>query len=966
MKKAIMIAILISWCGVLAAATQLDDQTKKQFSGEVNPQHLRAIAKTGSEGEELITEPLLDADEGKSEEKTPTPTAMPEKVRRLKKSFSMIEEKGPAAPAASQKLPGQDLVVEQQEITLPTEPIYEDDAENVKNQAPLALTVSLDHNRVHLDESFTLRVDINALNINALGYVRLPKMISFDMINRSQRDTNESIGGRIWHHRTIEYVFLGEQPGLFEIEPVSVSYQGKTYYSKPLKIRVVGTSSGVAYRRRFSGISVAEEKIVPGAPKTRQPDQAGVLFYSEVDHHDVYINQQITLTIGLQYTSEASTSMHYTPPMVSGFITEALPPINREEQISGTKRRLLDRRFRTALFPIRAGTFTIDPGQAVMINKNQQHNYLTEAITIKVKPLPKDRYAFNKKEINHLVGNFSVHAQWSQLQTEVGQPIKLEVTIRGQGNCRAAVPPMVPITNQGRLYLEKTRTILSTKQGNIVGFKSFDYLVVFDQSGPVAIKPVKIRFFNPQQKKWKTAQTKLPEIMVRSQATMMTKPVTATDINIQALQLRPNFSQLTHSEPNPKPLIGHWWFWIIQLFGPVLLIGAIIAQRQYEKSHADQAALRVKRAYRLAKGQLNQLSQWIQAGETKKFYDGLTKVTTDYLAAKFNVPKSYISADRIVDYFDAHQMPKQLVNSFKMALTACEYVRYAAAMLPVRDMRTLLKDSRRAINSFEQVWKAREKKKKVGGHRIIGLIGLLIWLSVGIAWSDQPNLVLVQANSAMEEGNTKNAEAYLKELINRGHIDAAVYFNLGNLYINQGRLGEGILAYQRAKWLMPRHPDITHNLVQAQALVTVKDVDINQPLFIRVMRQVYSVFTGNELAVIAMSLFWLIIAANLCLVFYSRRFAWVKQWNWLAGSLLILFALWSGARYSEADWWQQAVVLTNEAPVVERPYSRADTLLTLPAGLEVTILQQDEPWLKIEIGSEHQGWIKRHHLGLIK
>ena len=55
-------------------------------------------------------------------------------------------------------------------------------------------------------------------------------------------------------------------------------------------------------------------------------------------------------------------------------------------------------------------------------------------------------------------------------------------------------------------------------------------------------------------------------------------------------------------------------------------------------------------------------------------------------------------------------------------------------------------------------------------------------------------------------------------IVERGHLNGHVFFNLGNTCIRLGELGRAILNYKKASVLLPRDGDLKANLQYARSL----------------------------------------------------------------------------------------------------------------------------------------------------
>ena len=77
-------------------------------------------------------------------------------------------------------------------------------------------------------------------------------------------------------------------------------------------------------------------------------------------------------------------------------------------------------------------------------------------------------------------------------------------------------------------------------------------------------------------------------------------------------------------------------------------------------------------------------------------------------------------------------------------------------------------------------------------------------------------MVLRGANQRFKAGDFAGAAAAYEKILSAEGPRASVYYNLGNAYQNLKQYGPAILAYERARLLTPRDPDLLANLALAR------------------------------------------------------------------------------------------------------------------------------------------------------
>ncbi|MES2477246.1 MAG: tetratricopeptide repeat protein [Verrucomicrobiota bacterium] len=236
------------------------------------------------------------------------------------------------------------------------------------------------------------------------------------------------------------------------------------------------------------------------------------------------------------------------------------------------------------------------------------------------------------------------------------------------------------------------------------------------------------------------------------------------------------------------------------------------------------------------------------------------------------------------------------------------------------------------------------------------LVGWAV-LSQGIA------ATLEEANQKFAAGDFPEAVVAYEKLLDERGPDAAVYYNLGNAYQNQKKLGHAILAYERARLLTPRDPDLRANLAMARKAATAFEESELHPRVDAVL--VY--LSRDEWS-------WLVVGGALFIGTYVLLRGLVKwQLRWtrqLGGTLAVLagFAIAAGcsALWLRRDEGARGIVLTENASVRLSPFATAEALGTVTPGRVVRLGKSSGSFRYIEVpGTSLQGWLAKADVAAI-
>jgi tetratricopeptide (TPR) repeat protein len=208
-----------------------------------------------------------------------------------------------------------------------------------------------------------------------------------------------------------------------------------------------------------------------------------------------------------------------------------------------------------------------------------------------------------------------------------------------------------------------------------------------------------------------------------------------------------------------------------------------------------------------------------------------------------------------------------------------------------------------------------------------------------------------KADQAYSEGHYEEAAAGYQELVNSGHWNANVFYNLGNAHYRLGKFGQAILNYERALALEPRHPEADANLRlardEARALELRKDP----------IERYAGIVTEKQWAIAGAAGFWiaLFLAAHL-LLSGKRSPARIS----LIGAGLVLAAVSVFAIMTlENGTSGRALAIVTGKDVAARiaTADSAQTVLALPAGSAIKVLSERGDWLYAALPNDQNGWI---------
>ena len=220
-----------------------------------------------------------------------------------------------------------------------------------------------------------------------------------------------------------------------------------------------------------------------------------------------------------------------------------------------------------------------------------------------------------------------------------------------------------------------------------------------------------------------------------------------------------------------------------------------------------------------------------------------------------------------------------------------------------------------------------------------------------------------QANHDFQAGQFASAAASYEKILATGGPRASVYYNLGNCYQRLGQYGHAILAYERARLLTPRDPDLLANLALARKAAASFEESGDHPH----LDAAANYLSRNEWSwLIAGGAMFLGSLAVACGIGGLPRRG--LRHATIAATVLALAGMIAGsaALYQRRDETNRGVVLSDKAEVRLSPFEKSDSLGSPGAGRTVHIRNHNGGFSYVEVpGTNLHGWLADKDLGSV-
>jgi len=469
-----------------------------------------------------------------------------------------------------------------------------------------------------------------------------------------------------------QYVLQPKAPGVIEIPALTVEVNGQRYTSNPLKLRV---------GQGFDSGQLGFLKLV--VPKT-----------------EFYVGETVPVEIRF-YFKHAPARPNPPKLKLDGFIkgkenTDNLPPETINGEVYSVMRNAL------ALTAAKAGELTLGPAEFETLyvfrsnrrrsifddpffggGEQKQINFASEPVKIRVVPPP----TVNQPSgFGGAVGRFSLDPVLaSPTNVAVGDPVTVRLTVRGRGNFSGLKLPEPPAGSGYQAY-PGTNSFEEADALGLEGVKTFETVLVPEQSGVQRLRLPPFIAWNPETKRYDTLEPRPISVNVRPGVAAQAQPAGNVPVAATPEAPAPRNGPVTEAVPLKTELgplvafspalVQRPWFLAVMLAAPLLWTGLRIGDRLRERARQRGPDLRGQ-SERLVKEAVAQLVVEAQAGHSPEFFAALNRALQEQLALTLGGSAGAFTEDVVATRLEPRGFPGAEAERLRTLFEALAQARYS-------------------------------------------------------------------------------------------------------------------------------------------------------------------------------------------------------------------------------------------------------------------------------------------------
>lgn len=820
--------------------------------------------------------------------------------------------------------------------------------------AAASFTASLDRDSVVIGESATLTLKFDGGTPKAIPVP--PNVPNLQFTDRGTSQSFSLVNGQMSGSISETFEVVPSKPGDYLIPGLQAEVNGQILTSQPLKLTVVkaGAQSGENANQQLAFMKV----FVP------RPE----LYLGEV----VAVQLQVFIRDGVANEEgilQAIENYNGSALKAEGFsVLKAAGAQRRRVQIGNAVFNVGT--LVLAVTPVKTGTQTIDaftptvslqlpvanqrrdafdPFGMLQQYQERRVTLMAEAQSVNVLPLPVEN---RPASFNGAVGTFSLAESAGPTNVATGDPITVRVQISGHGVLDSLALPEQKAWENFKVY-PPTAKIDSNDPLGIDGTKTFEQVVVPQNSDIRALPPISFSFFNPDKKTYETLTRPAIALVVRpgGQTTMPNIEATRNpQDNTPKQDIVPIKQRLGTVAAVGTPLIQQPWFVGLQAV-PVLAFFSALVWRKRSDALANNPRLqRQRKVEQIVREGLIDLRKLAAENKSDEFFATLFRLLQEQLGERLDLPASSITEAVIDERLRPAGASDNTLSALHELFQACNMARYA----PIKsshELAAFVPKLETVLTSVKTELAGHKSSTKSSRVAVIAFVLLLAGFAHRSFAAEVPS-DFDAANKLYEQGKFAEAAAGYEKLLQSGVAAPALYFNVGNAYFKSGQIGRALAEYRTAEKLAPRDPDVRANLQFVRTQVS------NPTLAPTRWQHAFGTLTVNEWATLAAVAFWLTLVLLTAAQLRPALKRPLRSLMMLGMAATVVLGGCLAMAWPNASM-KTAIIVSHDAIIRNGPLDESPSAFTAHDGAELRILDSKDNWLQVAAAENRIGWVKR-------
>jgi hypothetical protein len=561
------------------------------------------------------------------------------------------------------------------------------------------LTVQVSQNKVQVGNAFQIAFSINTVPSTFTP----PNFKDFDVYSGpNQSQSMQFINGNMSQSFTISYLIAAKKEGKLQIGPMVVVANGQNFKSEVVNIEAV--KGNIPAQQQQAGQPQQQAQGNPQDDPQYSTKVTGeeVFIRTSLSKTKCYLGEQVTVIQKVYSRLDLRGFQNVKFPSYNGFWSQQAEGTNniqlQVENLDGVN-YYVGEFSKTFMFPQRSGQLTIDPTELECVVRKQSNKkprnifeqffgsggYEDVVVKTKSKPVKLEVMALPEQgrpaDFAGGVGSFSYKVEATKKTLKTNDAFNLKITVSGKGNIKLIDPPKLNLPQGFETYEPKVSENISNN-GASSGSKMYDYLVIPREPGEFTLTGLDYTYFDLAKKQYVTLPA--PEIKItvtpgdgKSNAQAQVFDHLKQEIKVSENDIRYIKKGAFELPEGNSEFFNSSTHIFLLIFPFILFCGALVYRNHYIRKNSNVAAMKGRKAAKVAKKQLVNAEKRMKENDKEQFYTEVMTALNNYLSHKLNLPIADLSKENITKALMDKQVSAETQLNLFNTLNQCEYAKYA-------------------------------------------------------------------------------------------------------------------------------------------------------------------------------------------------------------------------------------------------------------------------------------------------
>jgi hypothetical protein len=493
-------------------------------------------------------------------------------------------------------------------------------------------------------------------------------------------------------------ILRARNKGTLVIPPASITVNGRTVYSNPVKVSVQGS---------------AQQPFAGNNNNGNAADNGDLFVRASINKKEAVRGEALTVTYKLYvHNMEVSQMIQTRMPNFSGFWVENIP---MPKQLSFSIESYKGKDYRVyvvkkmILFSQKTGTLTIDPLEIECTGRQEVSRrpdpnsmfpdfpfdddffhetrpfHLTlksDGVSVKIDPLPDNN---KPASFAGFVGQGAVSAAIDTKEAKQNEPLTYKVTVGGEGPLSLVQPFKLKLPEGVDAYDPKTVDKIEREGNNLSGTRTFEYTLLPRKQGSFTLPPVAFSYYDPAKRKYVESQT------------------SSFTIKVEKGEPQPASQPGNHDLKTLHVLnVIRKWSWVAMVpIALALLVLLIVRNRKPVPPRVEEETEEIA-AEPTGKDWHDHLAAAEEMTGQAEFYGQILMAMYSFLNQKFGMSLANATHQHIRETLTSNNISDTNRSAFISLIERCEFANYAPGASSGLSQENLLQEVRRLLEEMDK------------------------------------------------------------------------------------------------------------------------------------------------------------------------------------------------------------------------------------------------------------------------